>query len=101
MCPRLGAHRQEIVVTFDKTKIMHEGKERDGLEIPVEETVVRETIVKLADGTKVKVINLLQRAVRIQGEFNSNGDPVYVMDFQSKIDVTVADDLKGGTSSDD
>ena len=73
------------------------GAQVDGFEVPVVESTERWTEVKLEDGTVLRVKASILSAVRVPGQFDNDGNPMYAL--RSNVQMIVAearDDLKRG-----
>jgi len=73
-----------------KTKILIQATNQtvDGVEVPVEESTERWSEFKLEDGTTFRVKMTVVSAVRIDGQFDPQGNPNYVMNMTPVIAVT-------------
>ncbi len=66
-----------------KTKIPLLGTNQvvDGFDVPVEESNERWSEFKLEDGTTFKIKMTVVSAVRVDGQFDAQGNPMYVMNM--------------------
>jgi hypothetical protein len=66
-----------------KTKVQLQGTDQmvDGTEVPVEESTERWSEFKLEDGTIFRIKLAVISAVRMEGQFDPNGNPMYVMNL--------------------
>lgn len=55
------------------------GKMVDGMEVPVDESTERWSDVKLADGTVLRVKQTVASVIRIEGQYDAEGNPIYVV----------------------
>ena len=77
-----------------------DGKLLDGLEVPVIESTERWTEVKLEDGTILRVKPSVLSAIRIPGQFDPEGNPMYVIKATNTLTVVEAADIhKRGESA--
>jgi hypothetical protein len=53
------------------------GQFANGSEVPVEETTERWTDVKLEDGTVLRVKTTVMNAIRVAGQWDAEGNPMY------------------------
>lgn len=51
----------------------------DGMEVPVDESTERWSDVKLADGTLIRVKQTVASVIRIDGQYDAEGNPIYVL----------------------
>ena len=71
------------------------GKSRTGDLISVEESTERFSDVRLADGTLIRIKASVVDAVRVDGEYDAEGNPVYVVQSGTIVRVVeVRDDLR-------
>jgi hypothetical protein len=56
-----------------------DGKLVDGVDVPVTESTERSTDVKLEDGTTIRIKPSVLGAVRITGQYDPEGNPMYVL----------------------
>ena len=63
-----------------KTKVMlPTGQMGDGVEVPVEESTERWSDIKFEDGTLMRVKLSVVSAVRVPGQYDAQGNPMYVL----------------------
>jgi hypothetical protein len=55
------------------------GQLADGVEVPVDETTERWSEVTLEDGTVLRVKTTVVSAMRVAGQYDQEGHPVYVI----------------------
>ena len=82
----------ESVVAERKTKVDYMGKMVDGHEVMVEESVDRWSDVKLSDGSVLRVKLSILGAIRVDGEFDPDGNPTYVLKLAPQMLVSEAPD---------
>lgn len=71
-----------------------DGNLYDATEVDVVDSNERWSEYRLSDGSLVKVKPVLTSIVRVDGEFDPLGNPVYVIAAQPVVAVTPTDDLK-------
>ena len=66
-----------------RTKILIQatGKMADGFDVPVEESSERWSEFKLEDGAVFRIKAALVSAVRIEGQYDQQGNPAYIMNI--------------------
>jgi hypothetical protein len=67
------------------TKVMHNDKMVDATDVPVAESTEKWSEFTLEDGTVIRMKATLVSAARVKGEYDSQGNPVYVMNLASAI----------------
>jgi len=72
---------------------------RDGSEIPVKESTERWTEVLLEDGTVLRVKPSVLSAIRIDGEYDADGNPAYSLKVAPTMTLTAPEHLKKATSA--
>lgn len=60
---------------------------RDGSEVGVSESLERWTEVTLVDGTKIRLKASVLSAIRIDGEYDPNGNPAYAIQVQNMLSI--------------
>ena len=82
------------------SKVMYKGKEVDGEDVSF--TLVREdwNTYQLHDGTELRMRLLVADVVRIPGEFDREGNPVYQVKSKNILVVKSPDNLKKTSTSD-
>lgn len=69
----------------------------DGFDVPVTESTERWTEIKLEDGSVLRLKASVLGAVRIPGEFDPDGNPMYTLKTHVQMVVTeTRDELKRG-----
>jgi hypothetical protein len=67
----------------------------EGVEVPVEESIERWSEIKLEDGTIIRLKVTMISAVRIPGQYDQVGNPMYVMNMAPTIAiVSVPENLR-------
>jgi hypothetical protein len=62
-----------------KTQVPYNGKNVTGTIVEVDETIERASEIKLMDGTRLRLKSAVITAIRLDGEYTPEGDPVYVL----------------------
>jgi hypothetical protein len=71
-----------------KTKVMlPTGQMGDGVEVPVEESTERWSDIKFEDGTLIRVKMSVVSAVRVPGQYDVQGNPMYVLNMAPTIAI--------------
>lgn len=55
------------------------GKMLDGMDVPVEESTEKWSEVKLADGTVLRIKQTVASVIRLDGQWDAEGNPIYVV----------------------
>jgi hypothetical protein len=72
-----------------------DGRPIEGFEVPVLESTERWTDVKLEDGSLLRIKPSVLSAIRIPGQFDQEGNPMYMLRANNAMMVVEAkDDLK-------
>jgi hypothetical protein len=73
-----------------KTKVIPQGgaQQVDGMEVPVEESTERWSEFKLEDGSVLRVKITVVSAVRLTGQYDPQGNPMYVLNMTPVIAIT-------------
>jgi hypothetical protein len=67
----------------------------EGVEVPVEESIERWSEIKLEDGTVIRLKVTVISAVRIPGQYDQVGNPMYVMNMAPTVAiVSVPENLR-------
>jgi len=66
-------------VAGKKVQVPYNGRIVPGTEVPVTETIERWTEISLEDGTRLRLKSAIMTAVRIDGEYDPEGNPMYVL----------------------
>ena len=69
------------------TKVMHNDKMVDAVDVPVSESHEKWSEFTLEDGTVIRMKISVVSAARVKDEYDENGQPVYVMSLASTIGV--------------
>jgi hypothetical protein len=68
------------------------GKTVEGMEIPVEESTERWSELKLEDGTLIRVKQTVAQVIRIDGQYDAEGNPLYVVKSSPAIAIVHVDE---------
>lgn len=77
-----------------KVRVQYQGREVEGEKVPVESMREEWNQYFLADGTVVRARLIVQEVIRLNGEYNSEGDPVYIVKSTNLVSTDVPDSLK-------
>lgn len=77
-----------------RTKIMFQGKECDAESVDVNQTSEYWNQYLLDDGTVVKFKTVVTDVVKLIGEYDGEGNPVYVIKSKNIVSVSAPDSLK-------
>lgn len=81
-----------------KVKLQPQNKEVDALEIPIDESIEKFTIVKLDDGTTLSIKASPIRVARLIDQHDPQGNPVYNIESANIISIVQCpDELKRRT----
>ena len=69
-----------------------EGKMTDGFEVPISESTERWTDVRLEDGSLLRLKTVVLGVVRLQGTYDPEGNPMYMVKAQQLMTVSEAKD---------
>jgi len=68
-----------LTVASRKIQVPYLGKMVWGTEVGVDETIDRASEVQLADGTRLRLKQSVISAIRLDDEFDPEGNPLYVL----------------------
>ena len=86
---------KEVPVLAAKQTVPYQGRQVSAQMVEFEaKTPEQFSQYKLEDGTEVKVKTVLLSVLRLDNEYNENGDPVYQFQIQQIIGAVVPDNLK-------
>ncbi len=63
------------------------GQIADGIEVPIEESNERWSEIKLEDGTIIRVKLSMVSVVRVPGQYDQVGNPMYIMNMTPTIAI--------------
>jgi hypothetical protein len=70
-----------------KTKVLFNDQMVDGMEVPVEESTERWSEVKLEDGTIMRVKMIVISVVRINEQYDPQGNPMYLTNMAPTVAI--------------
>lgn len=71
------------------------GTQARGVSVDVEESNERFSEVRLTDGTRIRIKPVITEAIRVEGQWDTEGNPVYVIKSANVMTVSeVRDELK-------
>lgn len=70
----------------------------DAVEVPVTESTERWTDIQLGDGTVIRVKPVVLGALRIENQWDAEGNPLYQLKINQVMTATSPDHLKKGAS---
>ena len=76
-----------------KARVSFGGKTVDGDVIPVDESTERWSNIKLEDGTTIRLKPVVTDVIRLEGVFDSDGQPVYVVKSTNVVAVAAPSNL--------
>jgi len=62
-----------------RVKVPYQGNLTDGTDVPIEESTERWSEFKLEDGTIIRIKQTIASAIRVDGQYDQEGNPVYVL----------------------
>lgn len=82
-----------------KTKVQVPGVGMvDAVEVAVEEATERWTDLKLADGTVIRIKTIVLGVIRVEGQYDPDGNPMYQIKANQIMTATAPDHLKKGAA---
>jgi len=76
----------------NKIKVqLPDGSYKNGMEISIDESLERWSEIKLSDGTILRVKQTVVQIIRIDGEFDQEGNPSYVVKSTPTIAIASVD----------
>lgn len=70
----------------------------DAVEVAVEEATERWTDLKLADGTVIRIKTIVLGVIRVEGQYDPDGNPMYQIKANQIMTATAPDHLKKGAA---
>ena len=70
----------------------------DAIEVAVDESTERWTDLKLADGTEIRIKTVVLTALRLEGQYDQDGNPMYQIKANQIMTTTSPDHLRKGAS---
>jgi hypothetical protein len=77
-------------------KIVHEGREKDAIDIDFKTVNEEWNVYDLEDGSRIRVKIVISNIARVINEFDNEGNPVYVAKMSSVMSVSTPDHLRKG-----
>ena len=74
------------------------GGAADGFEVGVAEATERWTDIKLEDGSALRIKAVIIGAVRVEGQYDQEGNPLYMVKANQVMTVSAPDHLRKGAS---
>lgn len=71
----------------------------DGNEVAIQESTERWSEVQLEDGTVIRVKPMVLSAVRIQGQYDADGNPAYSIKLTPVVHIIAPDLLKNNATA--
>lgn len=68
----------------------------DAVEVAVEEATERWTDLKLADGTEIRIKTVVIAVVRVEGQYDQDGNPMYQIKANQIMIATAPPELRKG-----
>jgi hypothetical protein len=68
----------------------------DAVEVNVEEATERWTDIQLADGSKIRIKTVILGVLRLEGQYDGDGNPLYQLKANQVMTVTSPDHLRQG-----
>lgn len=75
-----------------RTQVPWMGKIMDGMEVPVEESSEKWSEIKLEDGTIIRVKQSVASVVRVDGQYDAEGNPLYVIKSAPAVAIVHVDE---------
>jgi hypothetical protein len=75
-----------------KVQVPWMGKTMDGVEVPVEESTERWSEIKLEDGTIIRVKQSVAQVIRVDGQYDAEGNPLYVVKSSPAVAIVHVDE---------
>ena len=71
----------------------------DAVEVAVSESTERWTEIKLADGTEIRLKPVILTVLRLEGQFDPEGNPLYQLKANQVMTANAPDHLKKGAGA--
>lgn len=75
-----------------RTQVPIMGKLVDGVEVPVEESTERWSELKLEDGTIIRVKQSVAAVIRVDGQWDMEGNPMYIIKSAPAVAIVQVDE---------
>lgn len=79
---------------MSKVQLVYQGKKVTGETIDFEVDKESWNVYSLDDGTKLKTRLVVAQVVRLEGEYNDQGDPIYLINSQNIVSADVPEHMK-------
>ncbi len=76
-----------------KAHVKIQGKDYEGIVVPVNESIERWTDVKLEDGTEIRLKPVITDVVRVPGLFDADDQPTYLVKSTNVMTVAAPESL--------
>jgi hypothetical protein len=95
ICPhRILESNDSEKLNMAKVQVPFQGKKVAGETVDFEVEKESWNVYALEDGTKLKMRTVLSQVVRLENQYNAQGDPVYFVMSQNVLNTEVPDHLK-------
>ena len=85
-----------------KTEEMHiQGKKVIATDLDFQTLAEDWNVYKLEDGTKLKIKTVASKIIRVEGEYNNEGDPIYHVKSMNIVTTDIPPELKRKTTRKD
>ena len=75
-------------------QVKHQGKVFAAEPVPVEESTERWTIIQLEDGTTIRLKPVITDVVRVTGQYDNEGQPMYIVKSANIMSVVAPESLR-------
>ncbi len=75
-----------------RTQVPWMGKIMNGVEVPIEESSEKWSEMKLEDGTIIRVKQSVAAVIRVDGQFDAEGNPLYVIKSAPAVAIVHVDE---------
>ena len=79
---------------MSKVQVDYQGKKVTGQTVEFDVEKENWNIYSLEDGTKLRMRSVVAQLIRLENEYNQQGDPVYLVNSQNIVSADVPDHLK-------
>jgi len=77
-----------------KVQMPPDGREVTAEEIPIQSSTEHWNEYLLSDGSVVRMKNVVTEALRLEGEYDPAGNPVYIVQSTNVMNVSAPDELR-------
>ena len=74
--------------------VQFQGKDCRGVKVAINKSTEHWSSVLLADGTEIKIKAAVVSAIRLKGQFDNDGNPVYMVKSANLLDVSSPDSVR-------